>query len=121
MTSSSEEIEEEGKVREILATVERRSKPFMMNREAMMRVGFDVKVQVVRVIVCLILLQIVTTFDVRTPASQLDQTWLLEFFTLALMFFIFINCVFLLALAADAPHIIYVVLRVFGGTIIALI
>lgn len=34
-------------------------------------------------------------------------------------FFTFINCVFILAIAADAPHVIYIVIRVFGGTVLA--
>ena len=57
----------------------------------------------------------------NTAASILDRIWLEEFFTLALAFFVFINCVFILALAADAPHVIYIVIRVFGGTVFALI
>ena len=36
-------------------------------------------------------------------------------------FFIFINCVFIFAVAADVPQIIFIVLRVFGGTCAALI
>ena len=37
-----------------------------------------------------------------------------------LAFFVFINLVFLLAIGADAPQIVFVVVRVFGGTCIAL-
>ena len=36
-------------------------------------------------------------------------------------FFIFINCVFLLAVGAEVPHIVFIVLRVFGGTCVALV
>ena len=57
----------------------------------------------------------------KTVASRLDQEWLCEFFLLMICFFLFINCVFILAVAADAPQIIYIVLRVFGGTCVALI
>ena len=54
--SDQDAIEEEGKVRDILASIERRSKPFMMNRETMYRLGFDVRVQIVRVIAALLML-----------------------------------------------------------------
>ena len=69
----------------------------------MMHLGFDIKVQIIRVFVTSMLWFIVDGFEVTTAASELDKAWLLEFFSLMLAFFIFINCVFILAIAADAP------------------
>ena len=92
----------------------------------MMRLGFDIRVQVIRVLVMSALYIYIVNYEyfygeVKTVASRLDQEWLCEFFLLMICFFIFINCVFILAVASDAPQIIYVVLRVFGGTCVALI
>ena len=36
-------------------------------------------------------------------------------------FFVFINCVLVLSIAAGAPQVLYVVIRVFGGTVISLL
>ena len=71
--------------------------------------------------VLLLLLCFVWTQHPVTAASNLDKIWLEEFFKLMIAFFVFINCVFIFAIAADAPHVVYIVVRVFGGTIIATI
>ena len=69
----------------------------------MMRLGFDIKVQVIRVLVTFMLLQYVSYLKPQTPASCLDKAWLEEFFILMLAFFVFINCVFIMPLAMQAP------------------
>lgn len=87
----------------------------------MMRLGFDIKVQVIRVLVTFMLLQYVSYLKPQTPASCLDKAWLEEFFILMLAFFVFINCVFIMPLAMEAPQLLYIIARFFGGAIVALI
>ncbi len=62
--SSASDIEEEMNVRSALANLEARTKPFVMSSDTMFRLGFDIKVQVARVIVTAICLFSVQQFEV---------------------------------------------------------
>mmetsp|Transcript_33902 Transcript_33902/g.44718 ORF Transcript_33902/g.44718 Transcript_33902/m.44718 type:complete len:164 (-) Transcript_33902:102-593(-) len=87
-----------------------------MSTDTMWRLGFDITVQIIRIIVAALLLFFVEQVDPVTPASRLDQEWLKEFFKLMILFFIFINFMLVLGAAADSPQVIYIILRFFGGT-----
>ena len=66
------------------------------------------------------LLPFVTTLKVEKTASQYDQTWMKELCIYLMGLFVFINCVFIIPIALDAPHVIFLVVRVLFGVLIAL-
>ena len=92
-----------------------------MTTDTMWRLGFEPCVQIVRLLVMVGLKFYVDNKVVETPASHLDQAWLSEFFTLMIAFLVSVNFIFILAFMADAPHIAFIVIRVLGGSCVALI
>ena len=91
-----------------------------MSRGTMHNLGFGVWVQVIRLLVIAGLYAIVSSLNVETPASHLDQTWMKDLCLLLMGFFIFINLVFIIPIVADAPHVIFLVIRVFFGVLLSL-
>ena len=104
----------------ILVNLEAESQPYVMSKETMRTLGFDIRIQVIRLVGMLILLGVVKCLDPKSPASHLDQTWMADFCLIMIGFFVFINLVFIIPMAAGAPHVIFLVVRVFFGILIAL-
>lgn len=68
---------------------------------------------------------IVASIDVETPVSIVEKEWLINFFSILLVFFIAINlvmlCPFMLAGGQPGFQIGFLIIRVLGGTIICLL
>ena len=86
----------------------------------MQHLGFNVWVQALRLVIVAVLYVFVTLIKVETPASHIDQAWLKDLFLILGGLFIFVNCVFIIPLAMDAPHVLFLVVRVLFGSLIAI-
>ena len=72
----------------ILVNIEAESQPYVMSARTMQMLGFDIRIQVFRLIAMLLLLAFVKTLDPKSPASHLDQTWMADFCLIMIGFFV---------------------------------
>ena len=101
-------------------SLEEKTHDYVMSRETMEHLGFNIWVQVFRLLAIAILYICVSMIKVSTPASHIDQEWLKDLFLILGGLFIFINCIFIIPLAMDAPHVLFLVVRVLFGSLIAI-
>ena len=111
---------DQNKILQVLHAIEEKSEPYVMSGETMKWVAFNAKVQIARLVILVALLILCKNSEVKTKMSELDKAWVVELLQLLIAFFVFINVVFIAPILTDAPIIVFVVVRAFAGTLLAL-
>ena len=117
--SSIDENADQTRIMRLLQQFEEKSSDYVMSAETMKSYALDLKIQIIRLAVCIVLMLMANSIEVKSEPSKLDKAWITDMLWLLIALFLFFNIVYILPHVVESPIIIIIAMRVLCGIVFA--
>ena len=106
--SSVDENADQTRIMRLLQQFEEKSSDYVMSSETMKSYALDLKIQIIRLAVCIVLMLMANSIEVKSEPSKLDKAWITDMLWLLIALFLFFNIVYILPHVVESPIIIII-------------